>query len=465
MAARSHRLQIESPPTWCHPIATARPAPTGVRLEDQPRALGPTSNVRWHLVVLLAVAAFVAYLLRQNMSIAGERMIRDLGLTQVQLGIVLAAFAWGYAIFQLPGGVWGQRIGGRRGLALIAVAWGALNMLVGLVPGVGVASTLTIIASLVVLRFLMGAAQAPLFPIMSGFVIARWFPPTGWGFPNGLTNAGLTFGSAATGPLIAWLATTVGWRGSFVVTGPLGFAIAGLWWWYSRDRPEEHPRVRPAELVHINAGRQPDQGGEPTAHFPWRRVLGDRDLLLISLSYFLNNYVFYFFFNWLYIYLVDVRKFTLLAGGAFAAAPWIAGAGGAAIGGLLCDRLARRHGTLRGCQVISMIGLGLAGVFIMAASAAANAYVAVGLLTLCLASQQFTDSAAWAASTYVGGRNASAACGVLNTGGNVVGGIEALLVPLVARAFGWPVAVGSAAACALLGALVWLWVRTDRSPH
>jgi ACS family glucarate transporter-like MFS transporter len=419
--------------------------------------------VRWRILALLAVAGFVAYLLRQNMSVAGQQMMTDLGLTQVQLGMVLAAFAWGYAIFQLPGGILGQRLGARRGLALIAVLWGVINLLVGLVPVA--ASPVVIIASLVVLRFLMGAAQAPLFPIVGGLSIARWFPVTGWALPNGASNAGLTFGSAATGPLIAWLTIVLGWRGSFVVTGPLAFGVAGLWWWYSRDRPEQHRGVTPGELAHINAGRPDtaDGTGEP---FDWRRLLANRDLLLITVSYLFSNYLFYFFFNWLYIYLVDVRKFTLLAGGAFAAAPWIAGAAGAVAGGALCDRLSRRYGTIWGCRLVSMIGLLLAGVFIVAAGAAASPYVAVVLLALCLASQQFTDSAAWAATALVGGRQASAACGVLNTGGNVVGGIGALLVPMTARALGWPAALGTAALCALLGAVVWGWIRADlpRSP-
>jgi ACS family glucarate transporter-like MFS transporter len=413
-------------------------------------------------VGLLTAASFVAYLLRQNMSVAGQQMMTDLGLTQVQLGIVLAAFAWGYAIFQLPGGILGQWLGGRRGLALIAVAWGGLNMLVGLAPGTGAASPVVVIASLAALRFLMGAAQAPLYPITSGVVIARWFPATGWALPNGLTNAGLTFGSAATGPLIAWLAMAVGWRGSFVLTGPLAFVLALAWWWYDRDRPDEHPGVTPAELRYIDAGRADSSDG-PGVRFEWRRVLGDRDLLLVTLSYFFSNYVFYFFFNWLYIYLVDVRKFALLTGGMFAAAPWIAGAVGAVTGGAVCDRLSRRYGTLRGCQVVSMVGLVLAGFFIVAAGAAGSPYLAVVLLALCLASQQLTDSAAWAASTLVGGRQAAAACGVLNTGGNVVGGIGALLVPITARALGWPAALGTASVCALIGALLWVGVRTDRA--
>jgi MFS transporter, ACS family, glucarate transporter len=53
----------------------------------------------------LVLASFVSYLLRSNLSIAGERLIVDLGLTKVQLGAILAAFAWGYTIFQFPGGI------------------------------------------------------------------------------------------------------------------------------------------------------------------------------------------------------------------------------------------------------------------------------------------------------------------------------------------------------------------------
>jgi ACS family glucarate transporter-like MFS transporter len=90
--------------------------------------------------------------------------------------------------------------------------------------------------------------------------------------------------------------------------------------------------------------------------------------------------------------------------------------------------------------------------------------VAVVLLSLCLAGQQFTDSAAWAATTLVGGRQASAACGVLNTGGNVVGGIGALLVPITARELGWPAALGTAALSAFLGAAVWIWIRAEVPP-
>jgi MFS transporter, ACS family, glucarate transporter len=393
------------------------------------------------------------------MSVAGERMMRDLGLTQVQLGVVLAGFAWGYALFQLPGGLLGERLGGRKALTLIAVAWGVLNVTVALVPGAS-GDPLGIIIALTAVRFLMGAAQAPLYPISGGQAIARWFPPDGWALPNGLLNAGLTLGSAATGPLIAWLATTLGWRASFIVTAPLGLAIGWVWWWYARDQPDQHPGTSARELAMVQAGRRND-AEEPMRSRAWTIVLRDRNVLLIAASYFCSNYVFYFFFNWLYIYLVDVRGFAALKGGAFAAAPWIAGAVGATLGGVACDRISRRYGLRWGPRVVSMAGLMLAGVFIIAAGRASSPYVAVVLLCLCLASQQLTDSAAWAATTAVGGRHSAAACGVLNTGGNVVGGIGALLVPVTARDLGWPAALGIASLFAVVGAILWVWIDAD----
>jgi len=455
-------LQIPGSPIPGPLVATAPPA-----LSDRPlstdsdaKTVGPNSFVRWKILALLALASGVAYVLRQNMSVAGERMMSDLGLSQVQLGIVLGAFAWAYGIFQFPGGVFGDWLGARKGLSLIIAAWGVLNLLVALIPGTAGTSPVMIIALLAALRFLMGVAQAPLFPILSGHSIARWFPVGAWAFPNAVTNAGLTLGSAATGPLIAWLAHTLGWRASFATTAPLAFLMAAAWWWYSRDQPAQHAGVSARELAHINAGR-PDFRAPANPRREWRLVLRDRNLLLITASYFAANYVFYFFFNWLYIYLVDVRKFQVLTGGLFASAPWICGAIGATLGGMICDRLARRHNMTISCRVVTICGLVLAGVFIVAAAGAASPYVALIFLCLCLAAQQFTNAASWAAATMVGGSRAAMTCGVMNTGGNVVGGLVAVVVPITAREFGWPVAVGSASLFAFVGAVLWLWIRVS----
>lgn len=416
-----------------------------------------TSGIRWRIVALLVLASFVAYLLRSNLSVAGERMIVDLGLSKVQLGAVLAAFAWGYAIFQFPGGIWGDRIGSRRAIAILAVGWGVVNLAVGFTPSTSVASPVVVIASLMTLRFLMGVLQAPL--VVFGGTIASWFPVTGWAVPNGWVNVGLTFGAAATGPLITWLVSTVGWRGSFMATAPLGLVLAGIWWWYVRDTPAEHAGVRQAELELITGDRPAER--PRSAPGAWKRVLRNRQVRLLSLGYFCSNYLFYFFFNWLYIYLIESRKFTMLEGGWYASAPWITGAIGAGVGAYLCDGLSTRIGKRRGMRTIGATGLTLAAGLMLLAANAQSAYLCVLFLSLCLACQQLTEGAYWAATISVAEADAATACGVLNTGGNVVGGIGALMVPLMVESLGWPAALAAASVFALVGAGLWFLIDAD----
>src|SRR5689334_18000629 len=266
----------------------------GLAADDHLRGLPvsrtPPTRVRWRICALMVAASFVAYIFRTNMSVAGEPMAADLRLSHMQLGIILSGWAWGYALFQFPGGVLGDQLGGRRTVTALALLWGGLNLLVALVPGRDILPITVVIGMVTVLRFLMGAAQAPLFPVIGGRMVACWFPVSGWALPNSLQNVGLTFGGAATGPLIAWLAQTGGWRSSFLLTAPLALLLAMVWWWYVRDSPSRHPGVNPAELAVIDEGRvtsfevAPERGG-------WRLVLRDRQVQLITAGYFSANFV------------------------------------------------------------------------------------------------------------------------------------------------------------------------------
>lgn len=419
------------------------------------------SAVRWRILGLICLAAFVAYLLRTNMSVAGEPMMRELGLTPMQLGMILAAFAWGYAAFQFPGGAWAERIGSRRAIALLAVAWAAVNLLTAFVPARGAASVASSLVALVALRALMGAAQAPYFPATGGALTCNWFPITGWAFPSSLGNAGLTLGAAATGPLIAWLMVRFGWRASFALTAPLALVLAAVWWWYVRDTPAQHRRVSSAERALIDRGR-PASLCQPPAPGTARRMLRDPQVLLLSASYFCSNYVFYFFFNWLFIYLVEHRGMKVLESGFYASAPWITGAVGALLGGGLCDRLSTRVGKRLAHRWVALTSVAVAGLLLLAAAEAPGPLLTVSLLALCLGFQQASDAVYWSAAISVSGNHSSSACGVMNTAGNVVGGVGALLVPFTVRALGWPAALATGTVFAAVGAILWLWIRADR---
>jgi ACS family glucarate transporter-like MFS transporter len=417
--------------------------------------------VRWRICALTAIASTTALLLRTNISVSAEPMAADLGLSHLQLGLVFSGWAWGYTLFMFPGGVLGDRIGGRRAVTVMALLWGALSLAVGFVPRPGVLPLGMVIATLVALRFLLAVSQAPLFPVIGGRMVACWFPVSGWALPGALQNVGLTLGAALAGPLVAWLTEHTGWRGSFLLTAPFGFLLAPLWWWYVRDQPSAHPGVNAAERALIDE-RRPTELTAPTERGAWLRVLRDRQVLLIAVGYFAANFVFFFFFNWLVVYLIEARGLRLLQSGWYSSIPWIGGAAGALLGGVVCDRLWKRLGARLSCRLLGATGLALSGILLLAAARAASPVVAVVLMALCLGAEQFTDAIYWAAMISVGGRQVSAACGVMNTGGNASGVFVALLVPLLVDRLGWEPAIGAGALFAFIASALWLVTAADR---
>ncbi len=417
--------------------------------------------MRWVVLGLIVIASGISYVLRTNISVLGESMIADLGLTELQLGMIFSAFAAGYAIFQFPGGIFGDRVGARLAMTVLAVAWGVLTILTALVPGSNVVSVTVVLAMLIVLRFLVGAVHAPIFPVTCGGVISRWFPVGSWGLPNGLSSTGLTLGAAATAPLIVWLMERYGWRGALLITAPIAFVLAIAWWLIVRNEPSEHPRVGARELELIDAGRsRADDGRDKGA---WKLAIRNRDILLLTVSYFCMNYVFYLFFNWFFYYLVDVKQFAAQEAGMLMAALWILGAVGATLGGFLCDRLIRRFGFRWGPAGMVGTALALSGVFLVGGAIADDPYTAVVLLCACFACNQITEAGFWATAIAVSGNHCAAATGVMNTGGNIVGFVGGMLVPLTAAWLGWVAAMSTGAVFALVGAILWLVIRGDRA--
>lgn len=418
--------------------------------------------VRWRIFTVIALGSFVSYVLRSNISLAAPAMKADLGLGDGEWGLVLSAFIAGYAIFQFPGGLAGDRFGPRKALTIIALLWTLLTLATALVPGPMVAGTGLTLTLLIVVRFLVGAAHAPIFPVQNT-VFANWFPPGSRGLPVGLSSTALTLGLAATAPLLSWMIILFGWRIAFVILAPAGLLVAGLWWWYGRDRPADHPAMTAPELEVIEGDRGLAQAAhiEPPAG-SWKRILKNRDVLLLMASYSCMNFIFYQVFNYFYQYLVEQRGFDAVTAGWVTSSQWIAGAVGAAFGGWLCDRLSRRLGLRWGARWPIIIGLLLSGSMLLAGSLSTQADIAVILFVGCFLFNQITEGAYWSASISIGGRLAGTAGGIMNTGANLMGIVNANLVPLIAHALGWTSAIASGALFAVLGSLFMLAVRADK---
>ncbi len=417
------------------------------------------SNVRWRILAILMFVSFVSYLLRGNLSIAGPAMVEDLQLTEIQWGWIMAAFPLGYALFQFPGGCWGDRKGPRFTMAAITIAWGVLIAVTSLTPARDVAPVYLVIGCLLTVQFLVGASHAPVFPIMVS-AIERWFPPGGWALPNGLTSAGLTVGLAVTASALPWLIGQYGWRIGFLVLAPFAFIAGALWWWYSRDNPADHAAVNAAEVALLTspAGTYSDECCESA----WRRVLKNRDALFVMLSYSSMNFVFYVVFSWGYYYMVTVRGMGAQEAGFLTSAQWVAGAAGAFSGGWLGDKLCHKIGVRWGCRIPIVIGCSVSAVLLIGVALHPNAYVAAAMLGACFFFNQFTEGAFGANGAAIGGRHAGAVYGLFNTGANLMGFVNALLLSGIAAAWGWKVAMATGAIFALLSVLFILFSRADQ---
>lgn len=418
------------------------------------------STVRWRILSSLCALSFVSYLLRGNLSIAAPNMMADLHLSEIQWGWVMAAFPLGYALFQLPGGVLGQRVGPRRAMAGIAIAWGLLVVLTAAVPTLAMAPTTAVLIALIAIQFLVGVVHAPVFPVLA-VAVERWFPKGSLGLPYGLSSTALTVGLALTASLLPWLIASAGWRTAFVFMAPSAFVIAMWWWWIARDFPEQHNGVNSAELALI--GKRAAVAARSGSS--WLQVLKNRDVLLVTLSYSSLNFVYYIIFSWGYYYLVKVRGFAEQEAGFLTAAQWVGAGLGAALGGWICDLACRRIGLRWGCRWPILIGTVGCALLLLGVAWSPNAYLAALLLGLCFFCHQISEGPYWACVTAIGGRDSGVASGLMNTGGNAMGFVNAILLSVLANAVGWAIALSIGAIFAVLAAALILLVRADLPMH
>jgi len=407
---------------------------------------------------MFAISA-IAYLDRVNISIAGRSIQQDFHLDNIRLGYVFSAFVLGYALFQAPGGRLADRFGPRKILTLGTVWWGLFTALTALVP-TGISGVLTV---LLAVRFSLGLGEAVVYPA-SNRLVASWIPSQERGLANGLIFAGVGVGAGITPPVITYILTHYGWRWSFWISALIGLAAGAVWLWLARDKPEEHPWISPAETAYIRAGLpQAALGTDAGGALPWRTILGSRDVLLVTLSYFCYGYVAYIFFTWFFIYLSTVRGLDLKSSSYYGMLPFIAMAIGSPLGGWISDRLMKRYGKRVGRCGIAAVSIAFAAVFLALGTQAQDARLASIVLAGGAGALYLSQSSFWSVTADLAGRSAGSVSGVMNMGNQIAGAVTGTLTPLLAREFGWSVPFLAAAALSLLGSCAWLAVDPGRA--
>ncbi len=435
------------------------PVTDAVRGADNPApSFGHAVRIRWRIFACLFGFGFVAYVQQKTITVAAERMMPDLGLTQVQIGWLLQAFVWGYAIFQLPGGLFGQRIGARRTFVVIGITAFLATIATPLAPHFFAGTSLFV--ALLGAQVLLGCSQGAIFPV-SGGVFETWFPPNRWSYVQGLQTMGLSLGAALTPPLIVSLMSGLGWQPALIWTSLPALALIAVWAWYGRDTPREHASVSAQELQEIGAGDTASLGTRSPSSLSMQRfltLLADRNVLLLAISYMCMNYTFYLLSNWVFLYLVQERQFSLLESGWLATAPPLAAALGAGVGGLITSLLCQRVGERWGYRLMPLIAMPAAAVLLLLAVNADRPYVAVAALAVCFGCVELTEGAFWGGAMTVGRGDTMAVCGFMNTGGNLGGIISIPIVAYLSGQHRWHTAFLIGAGFAVVSALAWLGI-------
>jgi ACS family glucarate transporter-like MFS transporter len=415
--------------------------------------------VRSFVLALLFAFAFTGYVQRTSVAIAAERMMPELGLTQVEVGWLLTAFLFTYSVFQLPGAVVGEWLGARRTLTAIGLLTVIASALTAAAPALAAAGAVFIV--LLLARALLGAAQAALFPVASG-AIRDWFPVGAWASAQGLLVTGLWLGAATTSPLVAWLMSQYGWRAALILSSVPSLLLVYLWQVYARDRAADHAAVSATELAEL-AANPPSAAGSPATVRRVLHVLADPQILLITASYFIVNYVFYLVTFWSFLYLVQERHVSVLESGWLASLPFVVAGASSAAGGRIADRLRARWGDRVGMRILPLVALPSAALFLYLTVSAANPYWAVAALCLGFACVEVTEGSFWGATMRLAPSDTMAATAILNTGGNLGGVVATPIIAALSAHHGWSAVFATGAVTSLAAAALWLTIDASRS--
>jgi MFS family permease len=407
------------------------------------------SRARFTLLRFAFALSVTTYLDRVCIATAATSIRQELQLTTVQMGWIFSAFTLAYAIFEIPSGWLGDRIGPRKVLTRIVLWWSAFTIATGTAWNYG---------SMLFFRFLFGAGEAGAFPNASRS-FSQWFPTKERGRAHGIIFMGTRLGGALAPPLAVALIASIGWRGSFWIFGSFGVFWGMLWWRWFRDDPAKHPSVNSEELRII---RQDSTSDIAPDKIDWRALI-DSNLLFICLTYFAFGYGLYFYLTWLQTYLREARGFSAGQASLLASIILFSGALASIAGGFWTDSWVKRYGLRIGrCAVASgaLIGSGL----ILAVAALTNNSLAAALFIAAAAGiADLCISSAWAVCLDIGRDSAGTVTGCMNTFANLGGAIAPVVMGYTVQWWGsWSIPLLITAAVYVTGGLLALFINPNR---
>lgn len=403
---------------------------------------------------MLVVCGVVNYLDRATLAVANEYIRADLGLSLGQMGLLLSAFSWSYALCQLPVGALVDKVGPRWLLGIGLVVW-SLAQIAG-----GFAATF---GWFVVARIALGIGEAPQFP-SAARVVSNWFPLRARGVPTGVYNSASPLGVALAPLVLPPLIAATSWHWAFYVTGALGIVAAIMWVTFYRD--PVHERMSAEERAYLELG-EVREAVPKTSFATWSALFRHRVTWGMMLGFFGSVYLNWVYLTWLPGYLRTERHMDLAYAGLAASVPFLCGFAGALIAGWASDRVTRFAASpisaRRNAVVVATLGM---VVFTIPAALVESNVLAVACISLVIFLANASSACAWSLATVAAPPSRIASLGALqNFGGFLGGALAPVLTGYIAQTWSFVPALLTGAAIAFLGAMSYLFLVVRPIPE
>jgi ACS family tartrate transporter-like MFS transporter len=410
-------------------------------------------KIAWRILPLIVVAYCIAYLDRANIAVAALTMNKDLGFSAFTYGLGAGIFFLGYFIFEVPSNLILERVGARRWIARIMFTWGILSAACAFVTGP---------TSFIVVRFLLGVAEAGFFPgVMLYFTY--WFPArfrgriTAMLFLAGPTANALS--NVAGGALLEMngVLGLRGWQWVFICEAAPAVILSFVVLRKMIDRPSDANWLEPDERQWLEKELDGERAEvEAQGRLTLGKALMDSRVVALSTIYFLSvtaGYGTTFFLP----QIVKGLGLSNFMTGLVSAVPYLIGMIALLLWGWSSDRRGERRWHLIAASVTAAIGFSLAGV-------AGNSFWSLPAICLAVIGIYGTRPTFWPLpSIFLSGTAAAGGIALINSIGNLGGYVGPFIVGWIKDSTNsFEMALYFLAACSLaLGALVFVAKRAS----
>lgn len=329
-------------------------------------------HFRWVICALLFFATTINYIDRSVLSVLEPELEKVVGWTATQYGNINASFTLAYAIGFLFAGWLMDKLGTRRGYALVLIVWS--------LAAAGHAFANSVIG-FAIARFALGLGESGNFPAAIK-TVAEWFPRKERAFATGIFNAGSNVGAVVAPLAVPILFAWHGWQTAFVATGLIGLVWVFFWWPLYR-RPQEHPRLSPAELAYIES-----DPADPPIKIRWRDLLPFRQTWAFATGKFLTDAIWWFYLFWFPKFMHDRFDVDIKTIGIPMVIVYLLADVGSVAGGWQSSRLLARGWTANAARKTALLTCALCIVPVAFAPLVSDKWVAVLLIGVAAAAHQ-----------------------------------------------------------------------------